>query len=338
MNHSKFVSGVRFAFIGIYLFSCWQTRCLTGADLYYPLNSENFIIRWAFQDLCDHVFDPRGSPFWPSSLEEGGVTFNPQDVKSGDIIFVRNIDLFMKQVHPHIKQPYFMVTHGEHLETVWDHHLKYLESKKIIGWASIHPPKKGPEKFFPIPLGVQQYPRYYHNKKEFTALLSSIRAIEKTKLLYLNIKIEYNKLERERVVELLSDKPFTTYRKEPCSFDCYMNEMAQHKFVVSPRGLGPDCYRTWEALLIGTIPIVRRNQGDPKASLNQEPSGSYSLLDSLYEGLPVLIIDAWEDITEELLNRKYEEITAKKYDPRKLYMEYWRTKIMDERDTFFHKR
>jgi hypothetical protein len=59
-----------------------------------------------------------------------------------------------------------------------------------------------------------------------------------------------------------------------------LREYARHAFVISPHGKGLDCYRTWEALLMGCIPIVRRSAIDP-----------------LYRGLPVAIVDDWDEIT-----------------------------------------
>jgi hypothetical protein len=52
-------------------------------------------------------------------------------------------------------------------------------------------------------------------------------------------------------------------------------------FEVSPRGNGLDCFRTWEALLLGTIPIVRT-----------------STLDPLFEdeALPVVVVREWTEI------------------------------------------
>ncbi len=66
--------------------------------------SDNFITRWAFQDMCDHVFDPRTS-MWasPTSTIPGGIRCNPDDIQPGDLVFVRDIELFMKVVHPEIK-------------------------------------------------------------------------------------------------------------------------------------------------------------------------------------------------------------------------------------------
>ena len=65
--------------------------------------------------------------------------------------------------------------------------------------------------------------------------------------------------------------------------ECWQSH-ADFLFEISPQGNGLDCYRTWEALLLQTIPIVRS-----------------STLDPLYDGLPVAIVDSWEDVTVERL-------------------------------------
>lgn len=40
------------------------------------------------------------------------------------------------------------------------------------------------------------------------------------------------------------------------SFTDYLDEVANHEFVISPPGNGYDCHRTWEALYVGVRPIV----------------------------------------------------------------------------------
>lgn len=60
--------------------------------------------------------------------------------------------------------------------------------------------------------------------------------------------------------------------------------MTDFAFVLSPFGNGMDCHRTWEALLCGCIPIVRS-----------------SVFNELFEGLPVLIVENWSDISLQLL-------------------------------------
>jgi len=88
--------------------------------------------------------------------------------------------------------------------------------------------------------------------------------------------------------------------------------LSRYKFILSPRGAGLDCHRTWEAMYVGTIPIVLS-----------------SSIDSIYEGLPVLIIKSWDEITESFLERKYKELMDKECDVSKMFMEYWTSRIND---------
>jgi hypothetical protein len=77
-------------------------------------------------------------------------------------------------------------------------------------------------------------------------------------------------------------------------------------FVVSPHGNGMDCHRTWEALLLGCIVIVRKSE-----------------IDTLYDELPVLIVDEWTDITSDLLQDTIEEYKKRKYKYDKLKLVYY---------------
>jgi hypothetical protein len=78
--------------------------------------------------------------------------------------------------------------------------------------------------------------------------------------------------------------------------------MLNFKYVISPHGNGLDCHRTWEAIFLGCIPIVRT-----------------SALDPLFEGLPVLIVREWSHISQRLLDTfqpDYSQI-------QKLDLSYW---------------
>jgi hypothetical protein len=69
-------------------------------------------------------------------------------------------------------------------------------------------------------------------------------------------------------------------------------EYTEYKFGLSPRGGGLDCHRTWEMLFFGMVPIVKT-----------------SPLDSLFTGLPVLIVKEWTDICQEgFLDKIYDEM------------------------------
>lgn len=304
--------------------------------LFVKSPSDSFIIRWGFQDICDHVFDPYTKKHvWSTTDKPGGVTFDPFVVKPGDIVFVRNMKRFFATMHPYIKHPYCIVTHGERRDTCSGSDLKFLADKKIIAWFSIHPCKFGHKKFFPLPLGIKQEKRFFIEKALMNSFFSKLRTEKpKNKLLYLNFEDKKNP-ERKALRAFFSAEPYCTIRSTPLSFENYLEEMAEHKFALSPRGWGPDCYRTWEALYVGTIPIVRRGQAG-ELRFNRRSKGG-SQLDRLYEDLPILVIDEWEEITEEFLHKKYDEILSKNYATEKLFLEYWYDVIKKVQSDFREK-
>lgn len=325
-----------------------------GEREFYKIPSASFIIRWAFQDYCDHVFDPCDNPVaWPT-VPKGGVTFNPDQVKAGDTIFVRDIDYFFETIGKKITAPFIMVTHGEFRDTAQERQLSYLNDERAIAWFSIHPTHQGHKKYFPIPLGIMQDKKNYEERDAFSAFLKEQRQKPKKKLLYMNFDATLNK-ERQQLHKRFKNEPYCLTREKAISFKEYMEEMADCKFALSPRGWGPDCYRTWEALYVGTIPIVLRKQSGqivtvktqlrhdapPKPKepqLSKEIAAQPSQLDTLYEGLPILVLDSWDQLSEEFLEQKYEEITAQAYSMEKLTLEYWFEKIESVRAAFLNNR
>ena len=85
---------------------------------------------------------------------------------------------------------------------------------------------------------------------------------------------------------------------------------SQYQFVLSPHGAGLDCHRTWEALLLGCIPIVK------KAKLND-----------LFVDLPVITVEDWSEINSAFLKKIAEEIALKNINQEKLFMRYWKAQI-----------
>lgn len=88
--------------------------------------------------------------------------------------------------------------------------------------------------------------------------------------------------------------------------------MGGSQFVASPPGAGMDCHRTWEALVLGSVPIVQR----------------FVPLTPLYEDLPVWEVDHVSEVTHESLQRKAKEVANKllhgHYDFRKLTVGWWK--------------
>jgi hypothetical protein len=87
---------------------------------------------------------------------------------------------------------------------------------------------------------------------------------------------------------------------------------AQSKFafVASPLGTGWDCHRTWEALVLGCIPIVSRS---PMARL--------------FEELPVIVVSDWRQVNREFLAESLGKLEQKRFAFESLFLRSWKTRF-----------
>ena len=289
------------------------------SPLFFGTYTENFVLRWGYQDRCYYVHDKRKK--WPTCEE--GVTFDPKKVQPGDILFVRNVYWFFRNINKHIEHPYILVTAGEYYDRVVNKVLPFLDDEKVIAWYTIHPHVNSHPKINPIPLGILQVFSNHEFREDRAALFAHLRQESKEGLLYMNFRGGTTppfRADRDFVYDLFKDAPFC-YQANRLSFMKYLKEMAKFKFVLSPSGNAPDTYRTWEALLVGSIPIVKTSH-----------------LDELYADLPILIVEQWEDITPEFLEEKWEEFTTKRFNIEKLCIEYWWNQVEATRQQFLQSQ
>lgn len=90
----------------------------------------------------------------------------------------------------------------------------------------------------------------------------------------------------------------------------------EYAFSVSPHGNGYDCHRTWEDLILGCIVIVKT-----------------SPIDALYDGLPVVIVQSWDEITAENLRvwaLLFHDAFSNYEYRKRLTMEWWLDKIKEK--------
>jgi hypothetical protein len=243
-----------------------------------------------FKEQADHVL---------ASFE----MFEPAHVQENEIVFVQPnlLPLFFHSYHPKISHPYILITHNSPLSIPGKHQV-YLDDPKIISWYGVNVSQEGYPKLHLLPLGGPNGYAPFLSKDQ--RAISSFRGV----LLYLNFT-DWSipeRIEARRYFESQSYCLISQFK----SYPEYFADLTRSKFVVSPRGLGLDCYRTWEALVAGAIPIVLS-----------------SPLDSLYSDLPVLIIQDWSEINEIFLLEKYEEMKLREYNYKKLRGEYWLKKI-----------
>jgi hypothetical protein len=241
------------------------------------------------------------SYFDPSKVFEGAIIFVRGDYDLG----TRKLETFFVEYHPKIKNRYVLVTHDSHLTTPGPFE-SFLDDPKLIAWfgknmASNHP------KAVCIPLGFanSKWPHGNLNIVHQCVKHAQSGGYKKNKLAYMNFDKKTFSSERNLVWNLFSNKRFCTVGKRK-GFQQFLDDIATSMFVISPRGSGYDCHRTWEALYLGSYPIFKK-----------------SPIDKVYEGLPVVIVDDWSEVTEDFLHKKYEEYAHKEFNYKKLDFAYW---------------
>jgi hypothetical protein len=128
--------------------------------------------------------------------------------------------------------------------------------------------------------------------------------------IYVNYSIENDKFnQRKNSLEIVPEnlikqnKNFTPRTEN-------WNLMSEYAFVLSPYGMGMDCHRTWEALCLGCIPIVCA------------PS-----FKEMFNDLPLLNVEKWDDINETVLLNTINKFKDKNFNYDKLTLKYWTNKI-----------
>jgi len=77
---------------------------------------------------------------------------------------------------------------------------------------------------------------------------------------------------------------------ESMEYKDYLRKLKSYKYCVSPEGNGIDCYRTWEALYMKTIPICKRSV----------------LVEEFAKTFPIYIVDDWKDLNVKDLEKQYD--------------------------------
>uniref|UniRef100_A0A6C0ETV7 Exostosin GT47 domain-containing protein n=1 Tax=viral metagenome TaxID=1070528 RepID=A0A6C0ETV7_9ZZZZ len=200
---------------------------------------------------------------------------------------------------------------------------KFINNPFLLHWFSQNMVIKHP-KITLLPIGLDYHTMTCLNKwgpitssENQEILIKSIKQkpfYERTIKCYANFHFQMNtkhSYDRKDAIEQISKdliyyEPNHTFRLNS------WNKQKDFAFVICPHGGGYDCHRLWEALILGCIPIVKK-----------------SLIDELYEELPVLILNEWSDLSQILLEETIITFKNKQFNYDKLKHNYWLTKMKD---------
>jgi hypothetical protein len=203
--------------------------------------------------------------------------------KDGITIYIKfqYLNYFVTNVLPSINYKFILVS-GDGDE-VFPYELldevlfkKTINDPRILHWYSTNCIESVHPKLSLIPIGVNFHSAGY--VKNFSGWHSELISPTEQESLIQKIKDDSN-LFYEREIKCYSNFHFATYEKfgnprkeaiekipknlvfyEPTTTDritCWTNQ-SKYAFVISPFGHGMDCHRTWEALILGCIVIVKK--------------------------------------------------------------------------------
>ncbi|KAJ3089405.1 hypothetical protein HK100_007756, partial [Physocladia obscura] len=247
-------------------------------------------------------------------------------VRDGSVIFVDSWSIvdFVDKIAPQIKTRYVLLS-GDGDGCGPECYLHPVKTKLYI--MNCQGVEAGNGKISCLPIGLSEW----HDSREMMhrayqqgiglrngLVWKPVNLLEKSERYVLaSFNVKSNPKARQPVFDLFCNSSKSDIAKVMnCQFGevdqltFYSKVMAKSRFVISPHGNGLDCYRTYEALFMNVIPIVVK-----------------SSLDALYEELPVLTLDKWEDLTIELMENTESNFAKMKWNLRKLYSDYWYHKV-----------
>ena len=172
----------------------------------------------------------------------------------------------------------------------------------------------------PIPLGIENLTRRRGGTLEDFLLFRESRGasenkfLERSKLVFANFRTRTNRHAREGLAVKIS-RSRHGFSEGGMSVREYRKQLLTSMFVVSPAGNGIDCFRTWESIYLGAVPVVLKSQ----------------LAESLTEHLPIWAVNDWEEMldqSDEELREIFLEISSKSTD--KALFPYWHNKILSD--------
>lgn len=219
--------------------------------------------------IADHVLD------LPESFYRSAGTsrmhnvnhFNPYMVKDDDIIFVKTDFIvngyFQNNILDKIFKKFNLITgiSSYHLgRDGGDIYKKILEHPNLNKWFCTNPPTLFNEKIIPIPIGFQEPDRPGGNQDLLKKICENrIPFSQKLDRIFLPYHTPQTNPVRQELFHYLKSLPFVDAQSDKQTLEDYYKTMNQYKFVIGLEGSGPDIHRNYETMLVGSIPINKKN-------------------------------------------------------------------------------
>ena len=263
-------------------------------DIVATSDSYPYVTGMGFRNRSHLIFDEFRQDPVDNIMEDGQVVFIKTDL----------VPMFFENVMPKIRHGVKIITHNSAIGIDLNH-LQFLDNRGVEYWYAQNANIRH-EKLISIPLGLANKRWEHGNIIDIEKVMKS--HTDKQHMVYMNFDIKTNSDERLRVHDLFAEEDFV-YSAPKKPFVDYLKDLKSSKFSLSPQGMGVDCHRIWESILVGTIPIVKDCQNI-----------------SFYKDMPILVVDDWNDVSQTFLEKEYEKIRSD-WNDSKLFLDYWSEEI-----------
>lgn len=267
------------------------------------------------QGLCDVTVITREIEAFHRSLPstvkkvylDGPYDFDLLNNAKKVFVYTHILDEFIVRMWPNMNGKYILMTHNSD-HGIHAQHLPLLEDEKLIHMFSQNTHIEHP-KLTALPIGIANS-MWPHGQPSSVENLVSIASLSiKNEEIYVNVSEGTNRAHRGKVLDTMYRNPLCKFYPQNRPHKDYLTEMSGYKWVLSPKGNGVDCHRLWECMYAGGIAICDN-------SINARAFKEM--------GLPIILVDDYNDITLEWLNSQ-----SVSYEGLKnvLDLNWWKNKI-----------
>lgn len=305
------------------------SKILMSESFDYSIKNANYVNSRSLMFACDiHPKSPQSSTHVAAYLTDITSQFNKYSQPTSDgtpLIYIPSDQIieFTNLIAPQIDKPFILVTGDSDLpvniESLGNSLEKLLDNPLVVAWYAQNRDHEHP-KLHSLPIGINIHNQWTNplqwgggfilpafQELQLKTIAESAKPLnDREAKIFCNWHFSLDRADRRALSEVI-DESVCYFQKEPVPMADTWELQSQHQFVLSPHGAGLDCHRTWEALILGCIPIVKA------AKLND-----------LFTDLPVVVVQDWRQITPAFLAENLQQINNKEVNTEKLFMSYWR--------------
>lgn len=245
------------------------------------------------------------------------------------------LKFFVNKILPYLKHTFVLVSGDSDLcvpkeALTMEETFLILKSPLLLKWLTQNSRIEDNDKIIQMPIGLDYHtilrnpkcswrlPEEGHLPIQQEEILKNIIKMsnpfyERIPKIYINFTVNNDRFNQRKLALDTICGELTSIHTDFIPRTQTWKNMSQYSFVLSPTGIGLDCHRTWEALVLGCIPIICVKE-----------------FKTLFEDLPVLIVNDWNEVTKDLLENTIEDFKNRTFNKNKISLKYWTDRINNQ--------